>query len=155
MSTPRLARTLPAVAGAARRARGDDRGGGYLAAFIVLFGTLTLAGVGVLVDSARLVASHRQCDSVALEAARAGANALDVAVLRDGTVTVDAAAAQAAASRAAAASVAGSGVQLSSVTVDGPRVSVRVAATVDPWFPVMATRTVTSAASATATEGSG
>lgn len=132
----------------------DDRGAGYMAAFIVLFGTLTLAGVGILVDTARIMSSHRQTDTIALEAARAGANAVDAQLLRNaGGVSVDPAAAQAAASSAAAAFVSGSGASLSSVTVNGDRVTVRVAATVDPWFPIMSTRTVSSQASATAATG--
>ena len=137
-----------------RRSLGDDRGAGYMAAFIVLFGTLTLAGVGILVDTARIVSSHRQADTIALEAARAGANAVDAQLLRTtGAVAVDPASAQAAAASAAAAFVSGSGATLSSVTVDGDRVTVRVSATVDPWFPVMSTRTLSSQASATAATG--
>lgn len=136
-----------------RNASSDDRGSGYVAAFIVLFGTLALAGVGILVDTARIVSAHRQCDSIALEAARAGANAIDVDAVRDGVVVLDGPAAQSAAGAAAAAFVSSTGAQLVAVAVDGTRVSVRVAATVDPWFPVMATRTVAATASATATVG--
>lgn len=138
-----------------RRVRDDERGAGYLAAFIVLFGVLAVAGVGLLVDSARLMAQSRQCDTVALEAARAGANAIEAELLRTGTVAIDSAAAQAAAETAAAAFVSGSGVTLAGVSVDDLRVTVRVAATVDPWFPVLGSRTIGSGASATATVGRG
>lgn len=132
----------------------DDRGAGYMAAFIVLFGTLTLAGIGILVDTARILSAHRQTDTIALEAARAGANAVDVQVLRGGGgVAVDPGAAQAAASAAAASFVSGSGASISSVTVNGDRVTVRISATVDPWFPIMSTRTVASQASARAATG--
>ena len=81
----------------ARRVRDDERGAGYLAAFIVLFSVLTVAGVGILVDSARILATDRQCSAIALEAARAGANAIDVDAVRAGTTAVDPAQAQAAA----------------------------------------------------------
>lgn len=134
--------------GRGRRRLHDDRGAGYLAAFIVLFGVLTAAGVGILVDTARIVSIDRQCASVALEAARAGANALDADSVRRGAVTIDPAAAHAEASAAAAAFVAGSGVQLTSVAVVDGEVRVTVSATVDPWFPVMATRTVGATAAA-------
>lgn len=136
-----------------RRLRDDERGAGYVAAFIVLFGVLSVAGVGILVDTARIVSTDRQAASMALEAARAGANAVDAELLRTGTVGLDPAAAQAAASAGAAAFVSGSGATLSSVSVDGARVTVRVSAVVDPWFPVMSTRTVSKTASATATAG--
>jgi len=147
MTAPRLALLA--------RARDDERGAGYLAAFIVLFGVLALAGVGLLVDSARLMAQSRQCDTIALEAARAGANAIDGELLRTGAVALDPAAAQAAAASAAAAFVSGSGVSLSQVSVDGLRVTVRVESSVEPWFPVLAPRTVGAGASATATIGRG
>jgi hypothetical protein len=139
----------------ATRVRDDERGAGYLAAFIVLFSLLGVAGVGILVDGARIVSAERQCTSIALEAARAGANALDPAAARNGTVIVDPAAAQAAAYGAAASFVAGSGATLQSVTVAGNRVTVRVSAAVDSWFPVISSRTVTQQASADAVEGVG
>ena len=66
---------------------------------------------------------------------------------------LDGAAVESAVGAAAAAYVSSTGAELVDVSVDGTRVSVRVAATVDPWFPVMAARTVTSTASATATVG--
>lgn len=144
----------PAEPDRPRRSLADDRGAGYLAAFIVLFGTLTAAGVGILVDMARIVSTHRQADTIALEAARAGANAVDAGLLRNaGGVAVEPAAAQRAAASAAAAFVTGSGASIASITVDGDRVTVRVTATVDPWFPIMATRTVSSQASAIAATG--
>ena len=135
----------------ARRVRDDERGAGYLAAFIVLFSVLTVAGVGILVDSARILATDRQCSAIALEAARAGANAIDVDAVRAGTTAVDPAQAQVAAAAAAGAFVSGSGASLVSVAVDGDVVTVRVAATVDPWFPVMRSRTVTQDATVRAT----
>ena len=137
----------------ARRVRDDERGAGYLAAFIVLFSVLTVAGVGILVDSARILAADRQCSSIALEAARAGANAIDVDAVRAGATAVDPAQAQVAAASAAGAFVSGAGASLVSVTVNGDQVTVRVSATVDPWFPVMHTRTVSQQATVRATRG--
>jgi hypothetical protein len=137
------------------RVRDDERGAGYLAAFIVLFSVLGVAGVGILIDGARIVSAERQCTSIALEAARAGANALDPTAARNGAIAVDSADAQAAAHAAAASFVAGSGASLQSVSVDGNRVTVRVSAAVDSWFPIISSRTVTQQASADAVEGVG
>ena len=140
-----------------QRIRRDERGAGYLAAFIVLFSILTVVCVGILVDTARIMSAARQCDSIALEAARAGANAIDTDVLRTAPagseVVLDPNAAQSAAYSAAAAFVSGSGATLTSVTVNGNEVTVQVSATVDPWFPVMSTRTVSSTAGAQALSG--
>lgn len=131
-----------------RRCRDDDRGAGYLAAFIVLFSVLVVAGVGILVDSARVFAADRQCTSIAFEAARAGANAIDADVVRGGGLLLDPDSASAAARSAASAFVSGAGATLQSVTVDGDQVTVVVSATVDSWFPVMSDRTVTERATA-------
>jgi hypothetical protein len=133
-----------------RRVRDDDRGAGYLAAFIVLFTMLLVAGVGILVDSARIFAADRQCTSIAFEAARAGANALDAEAIRERAIEVDPGAASAAASAAAAAFVSRAGATLQSVAVDGDAVTVVVSADVDAWFPLMSDRTVTERATARA-----
>ena len=131
--------------------RDDERGSGFVAGFVVLFPVLALAGVGTLVDTARLIAADRQCATVALEAARAGANALDVSTVRGGgLITLDAAGAHATAAAAAAAFVDGTGVRLTAVTLDGTRVTVTVQSSVDPWFPVLSARTVWSSAAADA-----
>ena len=131
-----------------REVRADDRGAGYLAAFIVLFSVLVVAGVGLLVDSARLFAADRQCTSIAFEAARAGANAIDADVVRGGGIAVDASAATSAAESAAEAFVSGSGATLQSISVDGDTVTVVVSANVDAWFPIMSDRTVSERATA-------
>lgn len=134
-----------------RRVRADERGSGFVAAFVVLFSGLALAGVGTLIDTARLVAADRHTASVALEAARAGANAIDVATLRaGGAVSFDPTRAHATAEAAAAAFVDGTGVVLTAVSLDGLRVSVTVQVSVDPWFPVLSARTVSSSAAADA-----
>jgi len=136
--------------GALHRIRDDERGAGYLAAFIVLFSVLLIAGVGILVDSARILAADRECSSIAMEAARAGANALDGELLRDGMVTANPAQAQATAAAAAGAFVSHAGGSLQSVAVSGNRVTVVVTASVDPWFPLISGRTVSKSATASA-----
>lgn len=134
-----------------RRLWADERGAGTLGAFLVLFAVIVPLGVGILVDTARVMSADRQCRAIALEAARAGANALDPVALRGGVLAVDPTQAHAAAASAAAAFVSGSGATLTSVTVEGDRVTVMVSATVEPWL--LSTRTVTKSASATATAG--
>jgi hypothetical protein len=125
------------------RVRTDERGAGYLAAFIVLFGTLTLGGIGVLVDSARIVSAERHASAAAYEAARAGAQAVEVGSARGGGAGIDADAAQAAASQAAGGLLAGSDAQLAAVTVTDDEVVVTITRHVDPWFPIISGRTVT------------
>jgi len=126
----------------ARRVRDDDRGSGFLAAFIVLFGTLTLGGVGVLVDSARIVSAERHASASAFEAARAGAQAINGTSMRTGTATIDPDAARAAALAAASQLVAGSDATVQGVEVTADEVIVTITNQVDPWFPVISGRTI-------------
>src|SRR3954470_5116561 len=102
-----------------RRFCDDERGVGFIAAFIVLFGVLTLAGVGLIVDSARVVSAQRQASSAAYEAARAGANAVRTGPARGGAAGVDPTAARAAALNAASALLAGTDATISKVGVSG------------------------------------
>ncbi len=125
-----------------RRFRDDERGAGYIAAFIVLFAVLTLGGVGVIVDSARIVSAQRHASAAAFEAARAGAQALQVGSARDGGASLDPDAARAAALQAAGGLLAGTDATVSDVTVTGDEVVVTVTRRVDPYFPVISGRTV-------------
>jgi Flp pilus assembly protein TadG len=134
--------TAPSLRFVVRRFRADERGAGYIAAFIVLFATLTLAGVGVLVDSARIVAAERQASSAAYEAARAGAQAVQLGSARNGAASIDTTAARSAATRAAGLLLAGSGATLRDVAVTSDEVIVTVTHRVHPWFPVIPGRTV-------------
>src|SRR5215218_2641821 len=103
-----------------RRFRDDQRGAGFIAAFIVLFGVLTLAGVGLIVDSARVVSAQRHASAAAYEAARAGANAIQLNVTRGSTTaTIDPTAARAAALDAAISLLAGSDAIVADVAVNG------------------------------------
>ena len=132
----------------ATRAVADERGAGYMAAFIVLFGTLTVGGVGLLVDSARIMAAERQTSSSAFEAARAGAQAVDAASTRAGSATLTVDQAQSRAAAAAGTLVSGSGGQVAGVEVTGDEVVVTISRSVDPWFPVVGAATVTETGTA-------
>ena len=125
-----------------RRFRDDERGFGFIGAFVVLFAILVLGGVGVLVDSARQVSTERFASSAAYEAARAGAQAIQVVGARDGAATIDASGARAAALDAAAGLLSGSGATVTSVTVTADEVVVTVSRRVESWFPVLSPRTV-------------
>lgn len=122
----------------------DDRGSGYMAAFIVLFSMLTFGGVAVVADSGRLVSSERNASAVAFETARAGAQAVDDSTIRaGGTATLDPAEAAARAQSAAAQLLVGSSASLASVSVEGDQVVVTVTDRVDRWFPGLADITIT------------
>lgn len=140
--------------GLLQRIRDDERGAGYLGAFIVLFGVLTLAGVGVLFDSARMVSAQRHASAVAFEAARAGAQSIDTATLRSGGSGASPGGAEAAATQAAGALLAGSDAQLQDVTVSGNEVIVTVTRHVEPWFPMLSSETISETASVRIEEGS-
>lgn len=135
-----------------RRIRHDDRGAGLLAAFIVLMPIVLLAGIGIIVDSGRFYSTFRQCDSIAMEAARAGANALDVSTLRDGAVVVDPATAQQNAEHAVNAFLTNSGASLQSLSVEGNRVHVVISASFGSWFPLVGDRSITREATASAND---
>ena len=125
-----------------RRFRDDERGAGFVVAFIVLFGVLTLAGVGVIVDSARIVSAQRQASAAAYEAARAGANAVQVGTVRDGAASLDPTMARAAALDAANALLVGTDATVHDVAVSGDEVVVTVTRLVEPAFPLVSARTI-------------
>jgi Flp pilus assembly protein TadG len=126
-----------------RRFRADERGAGYLAAFIVLFAVLTLGGIGVIVDSARMMSAQRDASSAAYEAARAGAQAVRLGTARGGGATLDPDAARTAAMQAADVLLAGTDAVVSEIKVSVDEVAVTVTRHVDPYFPVISARTVT------------
>jgi Flp pilus assembly protein TadG len=125
-----------------RRFRDDERGSGYIAAFIILFGVLTVGGVGLIVDSARIVSAQRQASSAAYEAARAGAQAVQVGTVRDGGASLDPDAARAAVLDAATGLLAGTDATVTDVTVTGDEVVVTITRRINPWFPVVSGRTI-------------
>jgi len=128
--------------GVVARLGADERGAGYIAAFIVLFAVLLLGGVGVIVDSARFVSAERHASSAAFEAARAGAQAVQVGSARGGGAAIDDGAARSAAIDAADRLLTGSGASVTSVSVTADEVKVTVTRRVDAWFPLLASRTV-------------
>ena len=125
-----------------RRFRDDERGAGFVAAVIVLFGVLTLAGVGLIVDSARIVSAQRQASAAAYEAARAGANAVQVGTVRGGGASLDPTMARAAALDAANALLDGTDATVRDLTVSGNEVVVTVTRRVEPAFPLVSARTI-------------
>ena len=110
----------------------------------MLFGVLTLAGVGLIVDSARVVSAQRHASAAAYEAARAGANAIQLTTARgsDGA-SIEPASARAAALDAASSLLAGSDATVADVNVTGDEVIVTITRRVEPAFPLVAARTIT------------
>lgn len=69
------------------RLRGEQ---GSATVFVVGFAVVLLAGAGLAIDGGRAINAREHAVDVAEQAARAGANALDVAQLRDaGRVEID------------------------------------------------------------------
>lgn len=125
-----------------RRFRVDERGVGFVAAFIVLFATLSIGGVGVIVDSARINAAQRQASAAAYEAARAGANAVLLSGVRDGATDLDPIAARAAVLDAANGLLAGTNATVAAVKVTADEVVVTISRRVEPAFPLISARTI-------------
>jgi Flp pilus assembly protein TadG len=71
---------------AANRWRGDR---GTLSLFVVLFTPVVVLLAGLLVDGGIAINARQRAADVAQQAARAGANDLNVAALRAGTVQLD------------------------------------------------------------------
>ena len=98
----------------------DERGA--VTVFVVVFTTTLLLIAGLVIDGGYLLAARRQAINEAEAAARAGAQAISIDVLRaDGPVTINAADAQ----RRALAYLAGSGHD-ATVDVSGDTVRVEV-----------------------------
>lgn len=135
-----------------RRTFTDDRGEGFVAAFIILLPILLLAGAGLLIDGGRVMQARRHAGIVAFEAARAGAQAVDVAQrvdvtqLRESKVALDGTDTAAKARTAGVALLGGSDGKVVSVDVRGDVVEVVVAERVASWFPLLNDRTVTAKA---------
>ena len=94
---------------------------GAAAAVVVLFTLALLAAAGLVIDGGYALGAQRRAMNSAEQAARAGADALDEAALRNGTVRVDPTRAdQVASAYLDAAGVTGS------VTAQGDQVTVTV-----------------------------
>jgi Flp pilus assembly protein TadG len=124
----------------------DDRGEGFIVAFIILLPILLLAGAGLLIDGGRVMQARRHAGVVAFEAARAGAQAVDVTQLRDSKVALDGTDTAVKARTAGVALLGGSDGNVVSVDVRGDLVEVVVAERVASWFPLLNDRTVTATA---------
>lgn len=133
-----------------RARRCSDEGGAVTVFFVLLVVAMVLVA-GLVYDGGRLLAARREAQDAAQDAARAGAQALDIAAVRSGTTTL-APADAAAAARAWLASEGASG----SVSVAGDTVSVSVRHPVRLALLALAgvpTRTVRAEASARIVEG--
>jgi Flp pilus assembly protein TadG len=70
-----------------RRSRNKERGSLTLFAVVLAFGLLTM--VGLVIDGGAKLTAQRRANHLAEQAARAGAQALDVTALRDGRAVLD------------------------------------------------------------------
>ena len=68
------------------RHRPDDRG--MVTAFVIVFAVALLAMSGLVVDGGRMLAEARLVDNLADSAARAGAQAIDEELVRQGAITI-------------------------------------------------------------------
>jgi Flp pilus assembly protein TadG len=108
-----------------RRIR-DQRGSATV--FMLGFATVLMVGAGLVVDGGLALNARSRLTDDAEQAARAGANAIDVTALRDrGELVVDPNQAQA----VAAGFLADRGYQNVSVSVNGNRVTVSAESTAD------------------------
>lgn len=106
----------------------DERGTALVTAMILLFSFTAGAVILLARDYDDRIATRSVAQAIAFQAARAGAQQIDVATLRgDGEVVVDEPAAVAEATRVAGALLADAGEEGTvEVTVDGDRVTVVV-----------------------------
>lgn len=129
---------------------GDERG--QVTAMVAVLAVALLALGALVFDGGQILTARREANNLARQAARAGAQELDVAQARAGTFTLDPAAADA----AARAYLADVGVSPVSVRVAGDRVEVTVELTQPtPLLSILGIddRTVTATASARAARG--
>ncbi|HEY3141275.1 MAG TPA: pilus assembly protein TadG-related protein [Acidimicrobiales bacterium] len=123
---------------------------GAVTAFVTIFTTAVIFVVGLVFDGGRLLSAQRQADNEAASAARAAAQAIDIAALRAGTTT------NVLNPAVAANNVCDYFAQIDkpcnsgdyTVVVDGNRVTVRVRITVDLRILPGANRTMEGEATA-------
>jgi Tfp pilus assembly protein PilX len=115
-----------------RRLRGE-RGAGLVAGIALIFAFTFLGLVWLARDVDRGVSNRSAAQSIAFQAARSGAQAASITSLRSGveSTAIDEAQARRQAARTADAMVASYGVDgsITSITVDGDRVSVTLVIT--------------------------
>ena len=128
----------------------DERG--QVTGMVAVLAVALLALGALVFDGGQILTARREANNLARQAARAGAQELDVAQARVGTFTLDPVAADA----AARAYLDGVGVAPESVQVTGDRVEVTVELTQrTPLLSILGIdeRTVTATASARAARG--
>jgi len=104
------------------RAR-DERG--QATAMVAILAVALLALGGLIFDGGQILTARREANNLARQAARAGAQQLDIAQARTGTFTLDAAAAD----TAAREYLGGEGITPTAVRVTGDRVEVTITLT--------------------------
>ncbi len=114
-----------------RRAGKNDDGAGFaIPLFVVLLALTAAASLSLLVDGGRATTAQRNANSIAFQASRSAAQELDTGALRDGVIIVspeaDAAARRTAATLLGRVGLDGS---VTSVDVDGRRITVTITAT--------------------------
>ena len=72
--------------GVRRIDRRDD--GGWVTAFVVIFAVALVFMAGLVLDGGRMLAEHRRAGNLADSAARAGAQAIDEDLVRDGAAEI-------------------------------------------------------------------
>jgi Flp pilus assembly protein TadG len=123
--------------------RSDDRG--QATAFLIIMTTVLLLLVAFVFDAGSALGERSRALSIAQEAARSGAQQIDLVVYRDdGTVTLD----PVAATTAARAHLTGAGVQ-GTASVDGDVITVTAQITYSFQLLPLANRTASGTASAT------
>ncbi|KOX23824.1 pilus assembly protein TadG-related protein [Nocardiopsis sp. NRRL B-16309] len=126
-----------------RISRLDDRG--QATAFLIVMSTLLLLLVAFVFDAGSALGERNRALSIAQEAARSGAQQIDLVAYRDdGTVALD----PAAATTAARAYLTGAGVH-GTASVDGDVVTVTARITYSFQLLPLADRTASGTASAT------
>lgn len=131
---------------------GSQRERGQVTALTAVLAVALLALGALIFDGGQILTARRDADNLARQAARAGAQQLDIGQARAGTFTLDTAAAE----QAARAYLADHGVDPITVRVTGDRVEVTVALTqATPLLSILGIdeRTVTATASARAARG--
>ncbi len=131
------------------RAR-DERG--QVTAMVAILAVALLALGALVFDGGQILTARREANNLARQAARAGAQQLDIAQARTGTFTLDPAAAE----TAARTYLDGEGVTPTAVSVTGDRVEVTVTLTQPTRLLSIlgiSERAVTATASARAARG--
>ncbi len=121
----------PGLVARGRRAWKNDEGAGFaIPLFVVLLALTAAASLSLLVDGGRATTAQRNANSIAFQASRSAAQELDTGALRNGVIVVSPSADAAARSTAATLlDRVGLDGSVTSVDVDGRRITVTITAT--------------------------